>query len=92
MKSILQTEKQCFLCGSTVNIEEHHIFFGNGLRIKSERNGFKCFLCAYHHRDSKGGVHGNRHLDLMLKEECQREFEKTHSREDWMWLIKRNYL
>lgn len=92
MKSIIQKEKECFICGSTLNLEEHHIYFGNGLREKSERHGFKCFLCQYHHRDSKGGVHGNRQIDLMLKRVCQKEYEKTHSRQEWMKLIKRNYL
>ena len=91
MRSILQTEKVCFLCGGTP-VEEHHIYFGHGLREKSERHGFKCFLCQYHHRDSKGGVHGNRQIDLMLKRVCQEEYEKTHSRQEWMKLIKRNYL
>lgn len=92
MKSILSTEKRCYLCGSTVNIEDHHIYFGNGLRNKSERHGFKCFLCDFHHRDQKHGVHGNRQIDLQLKQICQREFEKTHSHEEFMKIIKRNYL
>ena len=92
MKSILQTEKECYICHATQGLEDHHIYFGDGLRPKSERMGFKCWLCSYHHRDNKGGVHGNRQLDLMLKAECQREYEKTHSRQEWMKLIKRNYL
>lgn len=92
MKSILSTEKRCYLCGSTVNIEDHHIYFGNGLRNKSERHGFKCFLCEFHHRDQRNGVHGNRQIDLRLKQDCQREFEKTHSHEEFMRIIKRNYL
>lgn len=92
MKSILQTEKECYICHAQVGLEDHHIFFGNGLRPKSERMGFKCFLCQYHHRDSKGGVHGNRKLDLKLKRECQQKFEESHSHEEFMRIIKRNYL
>ena len=92
MKSILQEEKRCYFCGSTVGLEEHHIYFGVGLRPISERNGLKCWLCGYHHRNTKYGVHGNRKLDLKLKETCQSKYEETHSREEWMKLIKRNYL
>ena len=91
MKSILQTEKECYLCGSTLHLEKHHIFM-SALRPKSERNGFVVWLCSFHHRDGKEGVHGNRPIDLKLKADCQREYEKTHSRDEWMKLIKRNYL
>ena len=91
VKSIMQEEKQCYFCGSTVSLEKHHIYMG-ALRPKSERNGFFVWLCSFHHRDGKNGVHGNRELDLQLKSECQREYEKTHSRQEWMKLIKRNYL
>lgn len=92
MKSILQTEKECYICHAQVGLEDHHIYFGNGLRPKSERMGFKCWLCQLHHRDSKQGVHGNRKLDLKLKRECQQKFEESHSHEEFMRIIKRNYL
>jgi hypothetical protein len=49
-------------------------------------------LCSYHHRDSKEGVHGNRKLDLKLKIECQEKFEETNSHEDFMKIIKRDYV
>lgn len=91
MKSILSQEKRCYLCGSTVNVEEHHIYFGPR-RKASTKNGFTCYLCAYHHRDSRNGVHGNRNIDLILKRACQYEYEKTHSREEFMEIIGRNYL
>lgn len=91
MKSILSEEKRCYVCGSTVNIENHHIFFGP-LRPVSDRRGFKAFLCGFHHRDTKHGVHGNRELDLRLKRECQRKYEEKHTREEWMKIIGRNYL
>ena len=91
MKSILQNVKRCYICGSTVGLEEHHIYFGSR-RSASTRNGFTCWLCGYHHRDTKNGVHGNRTLDLQLKKACQRQYEKTHSRADFMKIIGRNYL
>lgn len=31
-------------------------------------------------------------LDLRLKQDCQRKFEETHSREEFMAIIGRNYL
>jgi len=41
MKSILQEEKRCYICGLYSPVEEHHIYFGNPNRRISEENGFK---------------------------------------------------
>ena len=38
------------------------------------------------------GVHFDRELDLRLKRECQEEFEKRHSHEEFMAIFGRNYL
>lgn len=89
-KSIMQTGKYCYLCSRTTGIEEHHIYFGSLRRI-SEKHGFKVWLCADHHRGNNG-PHQRRVIDLLLKRVCQRKFEETHSREDFMKIIGRNYL
>ena len=93
MKSILQTEKKCYITGSTYNLHRHHIFAG-GRRQISEREGFWVYLIGHIHNQSNEGVHGkNGHeLDLKLKQDCQRKYEETHSREEWMHLLGKNYL
>jgi len=91
-KSIMQDERECFVCHSKGWLERHHLFFGPALRTISERMGLVIWLCEYHHRDNKHGVHGNRKLDLELKRMAQRKYEETHSREEWMEKIGRNYL
>ena len=94
MDSILQTEKVCYITGQTNNLHKHHIFFGNPWRKISEDNGFWVYLIGELHNQSNEGVHGKngRELDLLLKRHCQRKFEETHSREDFLKLIGRNYL
>jgi hypothetical protein len=92
IKSIMSTDKRCFVCGSTQNIHLHHVFFGTGLRKISDDNGFTCYLCGHHHNQSKIGVHNNRELDLILKRRCQKIYETYHTREEFMQLIGRNYL
>lgn len=82
----------CYLCGSAWNIEEHHIFGGNPNRRISEENGFKVNLCHNCHNEPPVGAHHNRSTDLYLKKLCQREYEKTHTREEFMALIGKNYL
>lgn len=89
-KSILQQEKFCFFCGSKRNLEDHHIF-GGALRNISERNGFKVWLCHFCHNEPPFGVHFDAERARMLKRACQGKYEITHSRQDWMNLIGRNY-
>lgn len=88
-----QNNKECIVCRTKYNLHLHHIFFGVKNRKISDKNGFTCYLCQPHHEGTYG-VHGKygHELDLKLKQQCQAEFEKTHTRDDWLDLIGRNYL
>lgn len=92
MDSILQKEKWCYLCHSPRYLHKHHIFYGTGNRQISEANGFTVWLCAPHHNMSNQSVHFNKAMDLFLKESCQRKYEESHSRDEFMELVGRNYL
>lgn len=83
-----QAEKECWLCKTTLNLHKHHIYFGVGNRKISDKNGFTAWLCEDHHRL----MHSNRMHDLNLKMAQQEEYEKDHTREEFMKLIGRNYL
>lgn len=89
-KSILQSEKRCFLCGSRVWLEEHHVL-GGALRKLSEREGFKVWLCHYCHNEPPRGIHHNAENNRKLKAKCQAKYEETHSRDEWMSLVGKNY-
>lgn len=91
MNSIIQTTKECFLCGRETCLEKHHIFAGVANRRISEANGFFCYLCAGCHRGVDGAQYSRETGDY-LKRECQMAFEETHSRDEWMALIRKNYL
>lgn len=98
-KSILQdqTQKQCYLCMMEGDyrqkqVHNHHIFFGTGQRQISEEHGFTVNLCLDHHQYGPDAVHINSAVSDKLKAECQREFERTHTREEFMRMIGRNYL
>lgn len=92
MKSIIQTEKECYICGCRRNLESHHIFFGSQNRKWSEKYGLKVWLCPYDHRDNKDGVHG---LAMEKKEYLwrigQETFEKTHSHEEFVRIFGRSF-
>jgi len=91
VKSILQDEKKCYLCGKEYGLERHHIFAGVANRRISEANGFVCWLCANCHRGTEGAQY-DRETNLMLKQAAQAAFEQTHTHDEWMRLIRKNYL
>lgn len=93
MKSILQSKKRCYICRKQFDIHDHHIYFGTGKRNISEKHGFKVWLCQEHHQGTYGvhGKHGH-DLDIFLKKICQNMYERTHSREDFIKLIGKNYI
>ena len=101
-RSIMQdkSKHRCYICdifcgdGSVKPyLEEHHVF-GGPRRKKSEHYGLKVYLCRKHHIHAGGpeAVHRNHETCLMIQQDVQRQFEKTHTREEFMALIGRNYL
>lgn len=92
MKSIMSEEKECYFCGTTLNLHKHHIYPGTANRKLSERWGCWCYLCAYHHNMSAAGVHFNRAKDLELKQTCQKLFEEKHGHEKFVTVFGRSWL
>lgn len=46
MKSIIQTDTDhCYICGTTRDLETHHVFFGIANRKLSDRDGLTVRLC-----------------------------------------------
>lgn len=91
MKSIIQTERECYVCGTTQNLHEHHIF-GAANRKHSESYGLKIYLCAPHHNMSDKGIHFNKELDISVKQMAQEIFEETHTREEFREIFGKSYL
>ena len=81
---------QCFLCGRKTCLQKHHVFPGPNRKI-SEREGFWCHLCVDCHL-SQDGAQYNPEVGDYLKQQCQMAYEETHTREEFMKLIGRNYL
>ena len=66
----------------------HEIYFGNKNRSISKANGFWVYLSPASHEY----IHNNTFADHLLKQECQRKFEETHTREEFRSLVGRSYL
>lgn len=93
MKTVLQKEKKCYVCGTTYNLHDHHIFFGTSNRKHSEKRGLKVWLCGMHHNLSNEGVHFQKPLDTHLKKLAQEYYEEhINTREKFIEEFGRNYL
>ena len=97
MKSIVQSEKECYLCRKRFgaqkvsHLECHHLF-GGGNRNLSEKYGLKVYLCHYHHNEPPEGAHFNWKTMVELRKDGQRAFEKHFPNEDFLKIFGRNYL
>ena len=89
--SILNNLDKCYFCGKKAECI-HEVYFGTANRKISIKNGFCVGLCNNHHNMTNNSVHKNRKMDLKLKELYQKEYEKTHTRQDFITLIGKSFL
>ena len=92
MRSIIDNNKECLVCGSTYNLHKHHIFYGYANRKLSEKYGCWCYLCARHHNMSNDGVHFHKPMDIKLKQHAQKRFNEVYPELDFMQIFGKNYL
>ncbi len=94
MKSIMQVNKECYKCQTTIGLEEHHCLFGNA-RKKAEQDGLKVWLCYEHHRGTNG-VHGKNGMELaeQLKKEAELKWLEYNNKDidDFIKRYGKNYL
>lgn len=90
MKTIIQKEKKCFICGSYRELESHHVFGGPN-RANSEKYGLKVWLCHTCHNEPPVGVHFNHFVAEYLHRIGQMAFNEAYE-EDFEIIFGRNYL
>ena len=86
--SIMQSEKECFVTGSTQQLDCHHVYH-NSRRKKADAYG--CWVWLRH--DIHMDLHQrNTALDRHLKQECQLRFEALYGHEKVMKEFGKSYL
>ena len=97
--SILQKDtdrRRCWLCMYIQHdysehaqgvLHKHHVYMGP-LRNISEEHGFYVYLCPQHHMR----VHADAGICRILQAQMQKEYERTHTRDEFIRLIGRSYL
>ena len=91
MKSVMQSDKVCYLCGRTVGLERHHIMAGTANRKLSEKFGLWVWLCHDCHTGTDGAQY-DPIQNRQLKMDAQFVFERTHTHAEWMKAFGKNYL
>lgn len=90
-KSLISDDRQCWVCGNR-EVEKHHIYGGPN-RSLSEKYGCFVYLCHNHHTGTNQSVHFNNDINLMLKKQCQRAWEKKYGDTDeFRKVFGRSYL
>lgn len=87
-ESIIQTEKQCFVSGSRIDLDRHHCLHGNK-RKKAEQYGLWVWLrhdihMRLHEKDKA--------LDRELERVAQMAFEAKYGHEKYMAVFGKSYL
>ena len=92
MRSIIQTEKECYITGCTFNLHEHHVYGGSRRKI-SEKYGLKIWLRSDWHNIADYSVHRDTELDKRIKAEVQELAMKHYgwTVEDFIRLFGKNY-
>lgn len=80
--------KHCYICTKKglkdISKDDLHEIYGGSNRKRSIKNGFVVPLCRNCHQDNE--------ILKFLKRFIQKEYEKTHTREEFIKLIGKNYL
>ena len=95
--SILQDKqdfknRKCYICGSRLLPNIHEVYYGSSRRELSIKYGCCVCLCSYHHNGSNNSVHHNRELDLKLKQEMQKAFEREYPEIDFRAVFRKSYI
>ena len=70
LKSIMQDEEECFICGRKGFLHVHHCLFGNK-RSLADQDGLWVYLCPSCHEIGKNAVHGSSAEGIRRKKQLQ---------------------
>ena len=86
--SILQSEEECYVTGSRVNLDCHHVYAGSRRKLSDE---WGCWVWLRH--DIHMELHQrNPTLDKRLKRECQEAFEALYGHDQFVEIFGKSYL
>lgn len=90
-ESIMQTQKECYLCGRKTCLERHHTLSGVANRKLSEKYGLWVYLCHDCHTGTDGAQY-NPEKNRELRKQAQIAFEELYGHQKWMSVFMKNYI
>jgi hypothetical protein len=90
----LQEHRECWVCGTTQNLEEHHAY-GAANRPLSEKYGLKAYFCHDCHNENipgRPGIHFNKPLRLKFKQYSQAKFTEVYGHDYYMKCFMVDYI
>lgn len=84
----MKERAECEVCGRFDYLEEHHLIPGIANRKQSDKYGLTKKVC----RSCHNKIHKDKDLMTRSKQEGQKKFELTHSREEFIRIFGRSYL
>ena len=91
----MQSTKECLICGRKTELDRHHVFFGAGMKDKSEQYGLTVWLChEEHHIFGENAIHRNADLCRSVQNWAQgkamRHYHWTSA--DFISIFRKNYM
>ena len=91
-ESIIQKNKECFICKDIRRgLEKHHCLRG-AYRQKADEWGCWIWLCHFHHTGSNASVHHNKDMELYFQKLAQKKFEELYGHEKFMEEFGKSWL
>jgi len=87
IKLKLQENVECYICGSTQQLHNHHCIFGKGNRAVSDKYGLTLYICLTHHAE----IHKNKTLRKEIANYAKGEFIKQYSISEYMRIFEGVY-
>lgn len=89
MKSVIQKDcSKCFVCGKGGELHPHHIF-NSSYKKKSEEDGYIIFV---HNIPCHQKIHSKSGEAKYYKMYAQKDYEKSHTREEFIKRYGKSYL
>ena len=83
--------ERCWLTDQNRYVERHHVFNG-AYKAASEKYGYVIPVHKDIHNMRWFSIHENRPFRLAIKQFCQRHFELTHTREEFVEIFGQNFI
>lgn len=80
MESVIQNERECYVCGKEYPLHVHHCLSGTSNRKLADEDGLTICLCPFHHEQA----HRDPYANDMYKRLGQIYYEKTHTRKEFI--------